>query len=273
MKKKFVVVTLLILIFIALSGCIDLGNNSSGPEVKSYFEDEYDADENTVLSVSTVNGAITITSWNGENIILNATKRTRNGEDDLNNAEIVVIENGNKITIEIQHAQPIRSRAVDLDIKIPYNVTVESVTSTNGPIQVTNTKGNIVFTNTNGPITAEDVDGYVKATTTNGGIEIIGTTGIDDLISTNGGITAEIFDIQDDVNIQTTNGGVTLNINPTMNSSIQISTTNGGITVDNSFITVTESTSKSFEGVIGSGEYSINVITTNGGIKIYELEV
>jgi len=255
MKTKYVVIASMIFIAILLSGCIDLGNNSSGPEVKSYFEDEYDADENTVLSVSTVNGAITITSWNGEDIILNATKRTRNGEDDLNNAEIVVSENGDKIDIEIQHVQPIRSRAVDLDIKIPNNAEVKSVFSTNGPI------------------TIENVEGFVKATTTNGPIEIKGTTGVDDLISTNGGITAEIFDIRENIDIQTTNGGITLYLKPTINASIQISTTNGGITVDGAFITVTESSSKSFRGIIGSGEYSIDVITTNGGIKIYELDV
>jgi len=255
MKKVMFAVALLIFIIVGFSGCIDLSNNSSGPEVKSYFEDEYDADEDTILSVSTVNGEITITSWDGKKISLNATKRTRNGEDDLNNAEIVVSENGNKINIEIQHAQPIRSRAVDLDIKIPYNVTVESATSTNGPIAI------------------ENVEGFVKATTTNGPIEIKGTTGIDDLISTNGGITAEIFDIQENIDIQTTNGGITLYLKSTINASIKISTTNGGINVDGAFITVTESSSKSFRGIIGNGEYSIDVITTNGGIKIYELEV
>jgi len=133
-------------------------------------------------------------------------KISRYGEDDLKNAEIIVTENGNEITIKVQHTQPIRSRAVDLDIKIPYNVKVESASTTNGPIQITNTMENTVLTTTNGAINVEDVDGYVKATTTNGGIEIKGTTGIDDLNSENGGITAEIFDIQEDVDIECTNG-------------------------------------------------------------------
>jgi hypothetical protein len=273
MKKELVVVAFVILIIIGLSGCIDLGVKTPGPEVRGFIYSEYDASDNTILSVSTVNGAISIISWFGENISLNATKRSTYGEDDLDKAEIVVTENGNEITIEIKHTQPIRSRAVDLDIKIPYNVTVKSASSTNGPIEITNTKGNIVLTNTNGPIDVEDVDGYVKATTTNGGIDIVGTTGIDDLISTNGGISAEIFDIQKDVDIQTTNGGITLYINPTINASIQISTTNGGITVDDAFITVIEPTSKFFEGIIGSGGNSINIVTTNGGIKISELEL
>jgi len=253
MKKVLFAVALLILISVVFSGCINFDSTPPGPEVISYFEDEYDADENSILSVSTVNGKISITSWDGEKIALNATKRSKYGEDDLENAEIVVSENGDEINIEIQHSTPIRSRAVDLVIKIPNNVTVKSVSSTNGAI------------------TVENVDGYVDATTTNGGIEIKGTTGIGNLVSSNGGITAELFDIKEDIDIENTNGGVTLFINPIINASIQISTTNGGITVEGEFITETESTYNSFIGILGSGGNSINVVTTNGGITINEL--
>jgi len=253
MRKELVSIALIILIIVGFSGCIN--NEEPGPEVRSYFEEEYTASEDTVLSVTTVNGGISITSWDGDNIFLNATKKSRNGEDDLDKAEIVVTEDGNQINIEVQHDQPINSRAVDLDIKIPYNVSVETVISTNGGIVV------------------ENVEGYVKATTTNGGIVIKNTTGIDNLISTNGGINAEILDIQKDVNIQSTNGGINLNIRTTLNSSIQISTTNGGITVGGDFISVSESSYKSFKGTIGGGGNTINILTTNGGITINELEV
>ena len=253
MKKVLFAVALLILISVGFCGCINFDSTPAGPEVISYFEDEYDADENSILSVSTVNGLISINSWDGEKIALNATKRSRYGEDDLKNAEIVVSENGDEINIEIQHSSPIRSRAVDLVIKIPNNVTVKFVSSTNGGI------------------TVENVDGYVEATTLNGGIDIIGTTGIGNLVSTNGGISAELFDITEDIDIENTNGGVTLFINPIINASIQISTTNGGITVDGEFITETESTYNSFSGILGNGGNSINVVTTNGGITINEL--
>lgn len=273
MKKELVAVAFIILIIIGFSGCIDIGGETPGPEVREYFESEYDASDNTILSVSTVNGAISVTSWIGEKITLNATKRSRYGVDDLKKAEIIVTENSNQITIQIQHSQPIRSRAVDLDIKIPYNIIVKSASSINGPIQITNTKGNVILTTTNGPINVDGVDGYVRASSTNGGIETKGTKGIDDLTTTNGRISAEIFDIQDDVDIQCNNGGITLYIKPTINASIQISTTNGGITVDDAFISVIESLSKSFKGIIGSGGNSINVVTTNGGITINELEI
>lgn len=255
MKTKIFIVVLTVILILTLSGCINLSDDLSGDEIKSYIEREYEANENTVLSVTSVNGDITISTWDGENISLNATKRTRNGKDDLDNAEIVVSENDNLINIEIRHAQPIKSRAVDLDIKIPNFVSVDSVRTTNGPVNI------------------ENVKGFVIATTTNGLISLKGTSGVGDLLSTNGGINAEIFDIKENIEIQTTNGGITLYINPGLNASIQISTTNGGINVNGDFINVTVSSNKSFKGVIGNGNYSIDVLTTNGGINIYELEL
>ena len=271
--KLFTAFVIVILIIVGFSGCIDFFGEKTGPEVKEYLENEYLATNNTILSISTVNGAINVSSWDGINITLNATKRSRHGYDDLEKADIIVTENNNEITIEIQHVQPIRNRAVDLDVKIPYNVTIKSASSVNGPIQITKTKGDAVLSNTNGPIIAEGIDGYVKATTTNGGINIKSTTGIDDLTTTNGGISAEIFDIKDDIDIQSTNGGITVYINPINNASIEILTTNGGMLVDETFISVIDSESKYLKGTIGNGGSNIDIKTTNGGIKVFKLEI
>jgi len=274
MKIKLISTFLIVLFMVVgFSGCIDLVNDKPGPEVRDYFEAEYHATNNTILSISNVNGAINVSSWDGDNITLNATKRSTYGYDDLEKADIIVSENNNEITIEIQHVKPIRSRAVDLNVKIPNNVTVKSASSTNGPVQITNTKGDAVFTNTNGPIIAEGIDGYIKASTTNGNIDIKDTKGVDDLTTTNGGISAEIFDIKDDIDIQSTNGGITIYLNSSINASIEIITTNGDISVYDSIISITESSNKHLKGTIGDGEKKINVKTTNGGINVFRLEM
>ena len=271
MKIKLLTIFLMtILIVTGFSGCIE---EEPGPEVREYFEDEYRLSNDTVLNIITVNGAIYVATWDNENISLNATKRSRYGQDDLDKAEISVKEDNNEITIEIKHDLPIRSRAVDLDIKIPNNVNLKSATSTNGPIEITDTKGDSVLKTTNGHILAEGIDGYIKASTTNGGINVKDTTGVDDLISTNGGISAEISDIRENIDILTTNGGITVYINPTINASIEIKTVNGDISGNTSFITITESTFNSLKGTIGAGGDKIDIETTNGGINIFKLEV
>jgi hypothetical protein len=270
--KLFTLFLIIIITFIGFSGCIDLNGEKPGPEVREYFEDEYRSGNESTLIVSTVNGAISITSWDGINITLNATKKSRYGYDDLKKADIIVTEENNDITIKIQHVQPIKSRSVDLDIKIPYNVTLKSATSINGPVQITNTKGDTVLSNTNGPIIAEGIDGYVKASTTNGGVDLKSTTGVDDLTTTNGRISAEIFHIRNNIDIESTNGGITVYINPIINASIEITTTNGDISIYDSFISVDESSNKYLRGNIGNSGYKINIVTKNGNIKVNKLE-
>lgn len=90
-------------------------------------------------------------------------------------------------------------------------------------------------------------------------------------LGANRGISAEIFDLLDDIDIQSTNGGIILYIKSSLNANIEIIKTNGAIIVDDDFISATESSSKYFKGIIGSGGNFINVLTTNGDIKINEL--
>jgi DUF4097 and DUF4098 domain-containing protein YvlB len=80
-----------------------------------------------------------------------------------------------------------------MNIKVPHNIHIESVTTSNDAILITNTTGNIATSSSNGAITIDSVDGYVSAETSNGRVEIKGTTGIKDEIRTsNGAITVEV---------------------------------------------------------------------------------
>jgi DUF4097 and DUF4098 domain-containing protein YvlB len=147
---------------------------------------------------------------------------------------------------------------------------LEYASSTNGPINISKIKGNPSLLTTNGPISVDSVSGYVIATSTNGRINIVNSSGVGDVSTTNGAISVEILDFLDEITIQTTNGGITVFIDSNLNASVKISTVNGGITVGD-FVDVTESTSKTFEGIIGSGGNIINIKTTNGGIKVFRL--
>ena len=135
------------------------------------------------------------------------------------------------------------------------------------------TQGSTTVTNTNGLILVEDVDGYVKARNTNGDIEIRGTTGVGNLGSTNGRVTAEIWNLNDDVAIASVNGGISLFLHPLLNATLEVSTTNGGLVIDTSFLSVNESSNKYFLGRLGNNGYRIAVETTNGVITISPLEI
>jgi len=270
MKKQLVSIVVLFCLMIGCSGCLFF-DELPGEEVKELIEETYSINTDKSIVISTINGEITISSWNNESIHLSATKRSRYGYDDLDNARIIVSETEDEFSISIQNKQPTNNRAVDLVIKIPSTVSLSSVTSTNGNIHLSNTKGNTSISTINGLIIAEKIDGFVSATSTNGVINVIGSKGIDELITSNAEITAELFELRSDVQIQSTNGDIVLYTTPYLNASVDLSTTNGKISVNETIVSVSESTLTHVTGLIGSKEHSLDVLTVNGDISIMKI--
>ncbi|MDY6965619.1 MAG: hypothetical protein SVM80_06565, partial [Halobacteriota archaeon] len=197
MIKKYRVSSLflVVLLITSFSGC-----TGQGPEVTEHFNGEYDADDDTVLKVTTVNGQIEINCWEGDIVKLDAVKRSRFGKEELEEVKIEVIESDNEIEIQAKYPDSRAARvSVDMNIKVPDNVRVDYAKTSNGDVQISGTKGDTEASSSNGEIIIENVDGYVKASTSNGGIDITGTTGIDDLKISNGAINAQIFDFKDDI--------------------------------------------------------------------------
>jgi hypothetical protein len=268
MKKQLLIVGLtLVLLTIGLTGCL-------GGQYTDYFDGEYEANENTVLQVTTFNGQIEIYTWDNDNVSLNAIKRSRISREELDNADINVDESDNKIDIEaLYKGQRTTQPSVDMNVKVPSYVTVDTVKTSNGAIIIEDAKGNITADTSNGAITIENVDGYVAATTSNGRVEVKGTTGIKDLHSSNGEINAEIYDFQENIVISTSNGRITVYINPSLNADIKMETSNGHITISDITLNLTTNEEKLKEGTLGDGGNEIFIQTSNGNIQLYELKV
>jgi len=266
MKKHYMIVGIVMMFLVGgLSGCVE-------PQVTDYFNSEYEADENTILKVTTLNGQIEITAWDGDNISFNAVKKSSFGQEELDNTEINVIESENQIEIEtIYVGHRTTTPSVDMNIKVPRNVTVDSVTTSNGAVQISGTKGDVFATSSNGAIIIENVDGYVSATTSNGRIEIKGTTGIKDLKSSNLGIYAEVYDFENNISISTSNGGITVYINPALNAEIDMTTSNGQISISGLLLNITISEEKHKTGELGEGGNTLDIHTSNGNINLYKL--
>ena len=268
MKKQYVIVGILVVFLVGgLSGCV-------GPQATDYFNGEYEANENTVLKVTTINGHIEITTWDGDTVSFNAVKKSSFGQEELDNIEINVIESENQIEIEAKYiGQKTTTPSVDMNIKVPKYVTVDSATTSNGAVQISGTKGDVKTTSSNGAIVIENVDGYVSATTSNGRIEIKGTTGIKDLQSSNLGIYAEVYDFQGNISISTSNGGITVYINPSLNADIEMTTSNGQISISGLSLNMTISEEKHKAGELGDGGNTLDIHTSNGNINLQKLEI
>jgi len=267
MKKQLLIIVIFLLsIIIVLSGCLGLSTKN--------FNNEYEANENTILKVTNINGKIEINSWDGDTVKLDATISSYLGAKELENIEIEVNKSDNVIDIETKYlGEGSIEVTTDMTIKIPNFVTIDTVTTSNGVVQISDTKGNISAHSSNGEIKIEDVDGFVAASTSNGQIEIKGTTGIRDLHSSNGEIYVEIFDFQENITITTINGEITVYINPSLNANISMTTSNGKVYISDLSFDLDISEEKNKSGILREGGNSIVITTSNGDINLYKLNI
>lgn len=268
-KELFIFGISLLFVFVGFSGCVGLG-----PEVTEYFNDVYNTDESTVLKVGSINGDIEIYTWDNDTVKFDAVKRSRYGRDELDMVEIIVNEDGNVIDISTKYTGTGNVRvSVDMNIKVPDYVVIDSAFTSNGAVQLSGTKGDTSVSSSNGAIVLENVNGFVDAKTSNGNIDIKGCSGVRDIESSNGRLFVEIFDFNDDVKIKTSNGRINVYINTSLNADIEMETSNGDIDVSGVTLNLTESGDKYMVGKLGSGGDEINIQTSNGDINLFKLDV
>ena len=136
-------------------------------------------------------------------------------------------------------------------VRAPKNAVV-NVSNTNGQVTLTGLNGRVIAHTTNGQVRGDTLTGAVEARTTNGGVNM-------DLSSIG----------NDPVRLHTTNGAVTLTLPESAKADISASVTNGGISVgDFQNLDVGEKTRRRFEAKLNGGGASIELETTNGGVRI-----
>src|SRR4029078_6973355 len=123
---------------------------------------------------------------------------------------------------------------------------------------------------TNGGVTVDAVDSRIELRTTNGGVKLSRVAGDIEGHTTNGGIDVDLEGATwsgSGLDVQTTNGGIRMNIPAQYNAHLETGTRNGNVRIDFP-VTVQGSIGKTFATDLGSGGPTIRVRTTNGGVRI-----
>jgi hypothetical protein len=123
---------------------------------------------------------------------------------------------------------------------------------------------------TNGGISVEGVEGDLDLSTTNGGLSLAAVAGSVRGRTTNGGVNITLDGSQwrgSGLDIETTNGGVELEVPERYNARLETGTVNGGMRFDFP-VTVQGRISRRLTTDLGSGGPPIRVVTTNGGVTV-----
>jgi len=253
------------------------------------FDKTYDVSPGIQFEILNRDGSIDITGWDQNRITIHAVKKTRWGGK-LENVAIEVLS-GADFRVETIHVIKKPKVSVNYDIKVPFNVVVKSVrtsngaidlegtrgdteiSTSNGTIEVEGSEGNVDANTSNGSIEIEDVKGYVSARTSNGSISVEDTTGIVELETSNGTIHAEVREVgEHGTRLRTSNGAIEVEIDSSLNIDLEAKTSNGKITVDDLEVVVKEISKTSLRGKLGDGGKKISCRTSNGAIELKSLK-
>ena len=163
--------TLLIIVLAAFAG---LGWSYSQEEVLDRINVKLtDPSEPAYVELSLINGGITVTGYDGEEVVVEAKTRTRKlseGKDrgkrtkgmfriPVYSTSLEVEEHNNRIEISTASYK----RTIDVDLKVPKNTSLNLHCVNQGDIYVENVNGELEVNNTNGKVTLHDISGSVVA--------------------------------------------------------------------------------------------------------------
>ena len=128
-------------------------------------------DEQGLIEVGLVNGSITVTGYDGDEVIVEARTRMKKISDGesgkvqgmiripVTTTGLTVEEDDNVMEIDTESWK----RTIDLDIQVPVNTSLKLSTVNHGDIQVQDVRGEIDVNNINGKVTLLNISGAVVA--------------------------------------------------------------------------------------------------------------
>jgi DUF4097 and DUF4098 domain-containing protein YvlB len=200
------------------------------------------------------NGGVSVRGWDRNEVLVQERIQTRGTSDADARAiaqQIRVETGGSRVHATGPRTDRNRQWSVSYEVFVPRRSNLALVT-TNGPIALRDVSGDVRMDATNGPMTVSGVSGNVRGRTTNGPlrVELSGArwsgSGLD---------------------LETTNGPVTLSMPPRFAAHLEAGTTNGPMRVDFS-VTVQGRINSRISSDINGGGPTIRVVTTNGPVSI-----
>jgi len=277
MKKSTVVIVLAVIIVLAagITAAQERETDRVTVELTNPSEPAF-------LSVGLVSGGITVTGYDGNEVIVEAIsmmpmlskteKKSTKAEGmkrlPINSNSISVEENNNKVEISTDSwVHP-----VDLVIKVPFHTSLDLSCVNQGDIRVENVTGDVSVNNVNGKVTLLNIDGSVVANALNQNITV----------------TFRDVDPEKDMSFSSMNGDIDVTFPATLKAKVKIKSTQGEVYTDFDIHEIESpervvrenhrsrsgkyevSIDRSFWGEINGGGQTIQFSNFNGDIFIRE---
>ena len=223
-------------------------------KVSSDFSQTYNKIDK--LEIENVTGQVKFVGWGKDEVQVYYIKKARN-QHDLDNLEVDIYEEGDRLIIETDYPRNCRGCAIDFVISVPKTFESINAQTVTGSIelsrleQVTDLDLECTTGSINGDFSCQDI--HCKVVT--------------------GGINLTLNNLPKDHNINLTSvtGGITLNAPANLDSEVNLQAVTGSIHTDFGVTTQGEIKRNHLEGTIGNGKGMISISTTTGSITLKRL--
>lgn len=201
------------------------------------------------------NGGIIIRGWERDDMLLRmrvqSAAQTQAEADEL--ARQISVETGDgQIHAEGPALERNRFWDVSYEIFVPRHTDL-SLESYNGGISISDVNGHIEFEAHNGGVSLSNLGGDVRGSTINGGLSVT--------------LAGARWD-GEGLDVETTNGGVSLRLPDNYSAHLETGTVNGSFTFAFPVTLQGRLSTKHVALDLGSGGANVRVMTTNGGVVV-----
>ena len=160
---------------------------NNGPEQTERFSHKAKIGRDGRFSLSNIAGDITVTAATGDEILIEAVKRTRGDKSELARVQITVDERGGRVDVRTEHEQNRTDRnrysdhvSVDYTVAVPASASVD-LHSVSGSVKVTGVHGSLRAETVSGDVTISDAPRLEAAKTVSGNVSLLNVTADGDL--------------------------------------------------------------------------------------------
>ena len=289
-----------------LTAChVDFDGGPSG-QYQENFHANFKVDANARLTLDNENGGVEIASWEKNEVEVNAVKFA-SSDSLLKDVKIDASATPAMVSIRTLRQRTMHGNSgARYTIRVPKHMTLDRIHSTNGSITVESMMAPVILESTNGALHFTRVEGKMEGRTTNGSIELSSCKGEARVDSSNGRIEGDIegaidaktsngkiqlkiskatgplrastsnggidltLDAGHELKATTSNSNITLNLPASANGELRARTSHANVSSDFALASTSDSEHerRSMEGKIGSGGPLMELITSNGSVRV-----
>ncbi|MBK9154263.1 MAG: DUF4097 family beta strand repeat protein [Chloracidobacterium sp.] len=228
--------------------------------VQERMQQTYPLSANGRVSVSNVNGSITVEAWDRNEVQLEATKSAESKEA-LDRVEIKIDSRADSFSVKTDYETWRRDQGwknmgnikVEFRLSVPRTAILDEIETVNGSVNVSNFTRSTKVSAVNGDVTATDLRGAANLSTVNGAVKA-------DFSSLEPGSK---------ISLNTVNGSAELRIPSDANATIKADSLNGNITNDFGLsVRKGRFVGRDMHGRVGTGDVQIRLGSVNGPLSV-----